>query len=184
MISLDSPLSFDTTFALSGLFLWSIFGFLSTSINCDLQRFIKRSPIFYHLIGLVAFFFLFTLIDTNNKASVSLTWFKTIYVYVLYVLMTKSKWFFVLPVLGLLLIDQSLKKDVEYRKSTKTDDNKDSIESYANLQTNISSNINKLIIFIIVAGSLHYMYIQKLEYKNNFSLYKFFMGIGNCDFSK
>lgn len=98
--------------------------------------------------------------------------------------MTKSKWFFVIPVLGLLLVDQSIKKDIVYMKTTETDANKKAIEDYVNLQTNVSSTINNSIIFIIIAGVLHYMYVQKQEYKNKFSLYKFFLGIGNCDFTK
>lgn len=172
---MDFSGTFDTTNALSGMYLWLIFGFLSTMINCDLQRFMQSHPLMMHAFALMAFFFLFTLIDTNNKADISVILVKTIFIYILFVLMTKSKWYFVIPVLSLLLIDQGLKKHVAVKQAAGKNIEKDTqrLEMYTNI-------INVLIIFIIIIGSIHYMYLQQLEYGKKFSLFKFFFGISKC----
>lgn len=102
--------TFDTTYALSSLYLWLLFSYLSSLINCDLQKALQSSLIVKHVTGLVAFFFLFTILDGNSKkAGLLSTWIKTIFVYVIFVLSIKSKWYFAVPVLVLLLVDQSVK---------------------------------------------------------------------------
>lgn len=179
---MDLSGTFDTTNALVGMFLWLIFGFLSVMLNCDLQRFIRTNPIFFHLIGLLAFFFLFTVLDTNNTTSIGLIWLKTIIVYMLFVCLIKSKWYFVIPVLLLLLIDQTLKKDAAFKQNK--DPSKD-----VSMNTKISQYINIMVIILIIIGTIHYMILQKIEYKDKFSLFKFFFIINNCskkmpDYSK
>lgn len=190
--------SFDTTNALFALFLWLLFGFLSHMINCDLQRMIKQSAAIRHVIGLTAFFFLFTVIDGSNKdASVGAIFAKTFLVYILFIFTTKSKWYFTLPVLGLLMYDQVAKKWYEDKKNERLIRTKtgvpgeeqvialtvstDSTASNALDTSDIGLKakrtnqiINVVVISVIVVGMLHYMYLQKLEYRRNFSLYKFF----------
>jgi hypothetical protein len=97
--AMDFAGTFDTTNALSGMFLWIVFSFLASLINCDIQRMMRQNPLLIHMFGFTAFFFLFTLIDANNKTSLKTVWFKTFFVYLLFVMMTKAKWYFVLPVL-------------------------------------------------------------------------------------
>lgn len=167
--------TFDTTNALSGMFLWIIFGYLATLLNCDLQRFIIRNPLSVHLIGLTAFFFLFTLIDTNNKTSLWIITVKTILIYVLFVLMTKSKWYFVVPVLVLLLVDQAIKKHLAIQQASGG-----STSSLEETQKRATQILNVLIISIILIGTMQYMYLQYLEYGKRFSLYKFFFGVSKC----
>lgn len=174
----DIPTIFDTTNALSGLYLWLLFGFLSVLVNCDLQRFIKQNPLIMHLVGIFAFFFLFTIIDTGNKVSVITVWIQTLFVYLIFMLMIKSKWYFVVPVILLLLTDQSLKKQLSYEINNMS--NKDQIEKKKETGKKISSIINILIIIIILLGVVHYMYLQKIEYKEKFSFYKFFLGVTEC----
>jgi len=161
---IDWSNTFESTGAISMLMLWLLFGFLSTFVNCDLQRLMTQNIITRHVISLLAFFFLFTLID--SKANLLTTWIKTIVVYVLFILLTKNKWYIVLPVLALLLVDQSLKR---YKNEVTTDDGKTRID-------NARSFLNKIIIVIILLGTLDYYLIQKAEYKNRFSFIKFFLG--------
>ena len=171
----DSSNTFDTTNALSSMYLWIIFAYLSTLLNCDLQRFIKSHPLVMHVVGLTAFFFLFTLLDSKNQTSLGLVWFKTLVIYVLFVLMTKSRWYFVVPVLGLLLLDQSLKRDIGFKEASGKDV---SIEKERQLA--ISHYLNILIIVLIFIGTAHYMFIQYNDHKKNFSLFTFFFGWKNC----
>jgi len=167
--------TFDSTSALSGMFLWLIFGYLAGLLNCDLQRFLAQHPLVIHLFGIVSFFFLFTIIDTNNKTNIALVWLKTLFIYVLFVLMTKSKWYFVIPVLALLLVDQTFKKHVAIQKER----NKD-ITQLQTKQEYLTKILNIFVISIIIFGTLHYMLLQKIEYKKNFSFYKFFFGVSKC----
>lgn len=171
---MDLSGTFDSTNALSGMFLWLIFGYLSTLLNCDLQRWLRKHPIFIHAFGLVAFFFLFTLIDSNNKTSIGIVWFKTVLIYILFVLMTKSKWYFVIPVLALLLIDQSFKKDLAIKKA-----NSENVEKSERRQITLTKFINAFVIALIIIGTIHYAYLQKKQYKNAFSWIAFF-GIKKC----
>lgn len=167
--------TFDTTNALSGMYLWLIFGYLSALLNCDLQRFLKSHTLITHMFGFVAFFFLFTLLDSNNKNSILVVWLKTLFIYALFVLMTKSKWYFVIPVLALLLIDQSIKKDIAFKRAAGQD-----VREAERWQKSITELITYAIITLIVIGTLHYMYLQRKEYKSNFSFYKFFLGWSKC----
>lgn len=185
---IDFSNTFDTTNALSGMYLWILFGYLATLLNCDLQRFLKSHPLVIHLVGLLTFFFLFTLIDGANKTSVVNIWIKTIFIYILFVLTTKSKWYFVVPVLIILLIDQTLKKHLSYKKQMAEDpntstDNKLSADKIKQLEESVgkySAFINKAIIVIIIFGVIHYMYLQYIEYGSKFSFYKFFFGVTRC----
>lgn len=167
--------TFDTTNALSGMYLWIIFGYVATLLNCDLQRFLKTYPLAMHLAGLIAFFFLFTVIDTNNQSNIQTVWFKTVLTYFLFVLMTKSKWYFVVPVLALLLIDQTLKKDLAFRQADGQDTT--AIEKRQDI---ISSYINVLIIFLTIVGAIHYLILQRTEYGKQFDIFKFFFGWTRC----
>lgn len=175
---MDLSGTFDSTNALSGMFLWVIFGFLMAIVNCDLQRFIKQHPAFFHIVGITAFFFLFTLLDTKNTSSLQVVWIKTVFVYFLFVLMTKSKWYFVIPVLILLLADQMVKKNVSFLEN-RPNEPEENIERAREQQQKITWALNIVIIVLIFVGAAHYMMLQRIEYKDKFSLWKFF-GVTQC----
>jgi hypothetical protein len=172
---MDFSGTFDTTNALSGMYLWLIFGYLSALLNCDLQRFIYQHPVVVHCFGIVAFFFLFTLLDTNNKTTITSIWVKTLFIYILFVLMTKSKWYFVLPVLAALLVDQTLKKAVAIKEASGED-----VTRVREQQQQYSHYINLTIILVILVGMAHYAILQREEYGEHFSWYTFFMGMSKC----
>jgi hypothetical protein len=113
---------FDSRTVLTGLYLWLLFGYLSSMISCDLQKLMTENNIIRHIIGIIAFFFLFTLVDSNNKLHIGYVWLKTFIVYFLFILMTKSKWYFSLPVLLLIIIDQSIKFHIEYLNNINSSD--------------------------------------------------------------
>lgn len=184
---LDLQGTFDSTNALSGMFLWLIFGYLSAMINCDLQRYLLNHPIAIHLFAIIAFFFLFAVIDSNNKHSIGVIWIKTVIIYILFVLMTKSKWYFVIPVLVMLLVDQSLKRDLAFYKA-RLDEAKESekevkgkdYEEREVFQQKLSVILNIAILVTILIGTIHYMYLQWIEYGSEFSLYQFFFSLQKC----
>jgi len=167
--------TFDASTALSSIFLWVLFGHLSKLLNCDLQRIMVSHPFVVHLIGIATFFFLFTILDPSNKNHISIVWFKTIFVYTIFIIMTKSKWYFIAPILGLLLIDQTLKKHVAIQ--TERGDDTDKLQK---IQKDISNILVIIILSLIFIGAAHYMYLQRIEYKNDFSMTKFLFGVTTC----
>lgn len=166
--------TFDTTNALSGMFLWLIFGFLSHLINCDLQRFLTSNPLWIHFFGIIAFFFLFTFVD-NNTSSISIIWLKTIFVYFLFILMTKSRWYFAVPVILLLVITQSIKKELQIKTS-----NNQNVTEFKRKQEIITNVLQIVIIVLIFIGASHYLNIQYKEHKKDFSLWKFLFIANKC----
>ncbi len=177
---MDLSGTFDTTNALSGMFLWVIFGYMTALMNCDIQRLLRNNPWCLHLAGVTAFFFLFTVIDDNNKGNISTVWFKTVFIYMLFVLMTKAKWYFVMPVLGLLLLDQTLKKDVAIKAAAGEAKDGGDIEARMSRQRKVTRFVNVAIIVLILLGTVHYMILQKIEYRERFSFYKFFVAVKEC----
>ena len=84
--------TFDTKFVLTAIYLWLLFGFLSTMVSCDLQRWMRHSSLFRHFVGIISIFLLFTYSDFNNTTHIALLWAKTLFIYVMFLLMMKSKW--------------------------------------------------------------------------------------------
>jgi len=158
--------TFDTKTALAALYLWLLFGYLSTMVSCDFQRWMKDNVLVRHFIGIISFFFLFTIIDTSNKTDISIIWLKTIIVYVVFLFMVKSKWYFSVPVLLLLVIDQSLKSHYLYVQNN--DKNNTSLPIFASWRDKISY----LIYAIIAIGFIAYAVRQYTEFGNEFSLMK------------
>ena len=164
--------TFDTKTALSGLYLWLLFGYLSTMVSCDLQRWMRDSLLFRHFVGIIAFFFLFTVLDTSNKAPIAALWIKTFFIYAIFLMMVKSKWYFAVPVLLLLVGDQSLKVHADYiSKDGKDKKTVYQIDYYRQL-------INKLIIALVVGGFFHYMFRQWNEFGDQFSFSTFLFSYG------
>jgi hypothetical protein len=157
---------FDVRTAIAGLYLWLIFGYLSTMVSCDVQRMMKTNHLFRHIVGCVSFFLLFTVIDKDNDANIGSVWMKTFMTYFVFLLMTKSKWYFSLPVLTLIVIDQSLKYQIEFVKNKSPKD--DSIANYEDVRDIIYKTIGVL----IGTGFLHYAGRQYLEFGSDFSFRK------------
>ena len=83
--------------------------------------------------------------------------------YFVFILMTKSKWYFAIPTLLLLVIDQGLKYQATYLKKQK--------KSYEILDT-IRGYIDYALIALIVLGFISYGIRQKNTFGNKFSFIK------------
>jgi hypothetical protein len=163
--------AFDTKTAISALYLWLLFGFLSTMISCDFNRWMNNIW-FRHFVGIVAFFFLFTVIDASNTAYIGTVWLKTILVYMIFLLMVKSKWYFSIPVLLLLIIDQSIKLHHDYMKNRNKQD--PSLESFITWRNYLSIAIYT----IIGIGFIHYGLRQYKHFGSAFSWIKLLVHYG------
>ena len=166
MFDILSNQTFDTKTAMSALYLWLLFGFLSTMVSCDFQRWMKDNILMRHFIGIIAFFFLFTILDKSNKTSIGIIWLKTFIVYAIFLFMIKSKWYFSLPIIILLIVDQSLKSQYSYLEQNNKDDaTLPSIEKWRN-------NLSFLIYGVIIVGFVSYGVRQYEEFGDDFSFVK------------
>ena len=159
---LDLKGTFDIRFAISALYLWLLFGFLSSMVSCDLQRFMNDNILFRHFVGIIAFFLLFAFSDNEHKTNVFKTWTKVILVYFMFLLLTKSKWYFAIPVLVLLVIDQSIAMQIKYLEKNNKTEEKDKLEKYRKL-------LYKIIIIVVLSGFIHYTLRQYNEFGKDFS---------------
>ena len=162
----DYSQAFDTQTALTALYLWLLFGFLSNMVSCDIKRWINNNIWFRHIMGIVGFFFLFTVIDVSNNVSIGMIWLKTIVVYLLFLLMVKSKWYFSMPVLLLLIIDQSIKLHHDHMQKKNMNDT--DLSTYNKWRQYISY----LIYAIIIVGFVAYGIRQHREFRSAFSWIK------------
>ena len=176
----------DIRTAIAGLYLWLLFGFLSSIVSCDIKRLMTHNVFFRHAVGIISFFLLFTVLESDNEMDIFSIWIKTIYIYFIFLLMTKSKWYFSIPVLLLLLVDQSLKFQINFEKQKEvkekgetgeTGETGEKVENGENGSTivryeNIRNKLNVSIIALIVVGFLHYTFRQYNEFGPKFSLVK------------
>jgi len=156
----------DVRASIAALYLWLLFGFLSSIVSCDIKHLMTHNLFFRHIVGMIAFFLLFTVIDPDNDSDIFNIWIKTIYIYFIFLLMTKSKWYFSIPVLLLLVVDQSFKFQIKFEEKRKKNG------STMMLYENIRDKLNICIIAIIIIGFIHYAIRQYNEYGSKFSLVK------------
>jgi hypothetical protein len=168
----DYSRAFDTKTALTSLYLWLLFGFLSSIVSCDFKRWIHDNIWFRHIVGIVAFFFLFTVIDVSNDIPIGIVWLKTIIVYILFLLMVKSKWYFSVPLLVLLIIDQSIKSHHSYTQNKNKSD--PALPTYNKWRNYLSY----MIYAIIVIGFISYGIRQRKEFGATFSWLKLVLHYG------
>lgn len=157
---------FDVRNAIIGLYLWLLFGYLSNIVSCDIKRLMTEHTYFRHFVGIISFFLLFTVIDKDNELNVIHIWVKTCFVYFIFLLMTKSKWYFSIPTLILLVIDQSIKFQIDFIKTADPKSNKIILyEKYRDI-------FYILIGIMIIAGFIHYSVRQYNDFGSQFSIIK------------
>ena len=154
--------TFDTKFALTTLYLWLLFGYLSSMVSCDLQKWMQKSTSFRHFIGVIAFFFLFTILDVKNRESLQIIFMKTLVVYVMFLMMTKSKWYFSIPVILVLIVDQATKVHIEHLQENEP---KQSVETFIQIR----KGCTLVMTVLVVAGFISYSIRQYQEFGKDFS---------------
>jgi hypothetical protein len=155
----------DSTFILTSAFLWVTFGLLGGIIGCDLQKMLSNNLLVRHTAGLLIFFFLFAIVGNSDSQHILYIWIKTIILYFVFILLSKSKWYFSFVVILLLIIDQSIAIQNKYNvnKNTKVDQK----------NTNIIRKVIRYSIFIIIAiGFISYLIRQYNEFQGNFDIVK------------
>jgi hypothetical protein len=172
---------FDIRTAIAGLYLWLLFGYLSNIVSCDIKKYITDNVYFRHFVGLISFFLLFTVVDKDNDLDVLNIWLKTCFVYFIFLLMTKSKWYFSIPTLILLIIDQSIKFQIDFDKNKEKNNSKE--KNNIVLYEKMREILYNIIIFVIVIGFIHYAIRQYNNFGSKFSFIKLLL-YSTCSNSK
>lgn len=149
-----------------------LLGYLASYINCDLQRMMSKSPIAIHLLGFMGMVFIY--IGSDAQLSTQEIMIRSIRMYLVFVLSTKSKWYFGFAVLALLLIYGVVRR--HYLRENEAE----YIDQLPPNQERILVLIRLLIGILVVIGVAHYVILQSQEYKDKFSWSKFLIGTGNC----
>ena len=102
---------YNTTYALGAVCLWALFGFFNFS--CDIGVLMNSNLLFRHLAGIISFFFLFSIIKKNTMSAFD-TWSRATIIYIAYLMLTKCEWWVTIPVILLLMLDQTMKIQQEY----------------------------------------------------------------------
>ena len=176
MLGIDLKQSFDASASLAALFLWVIFSYFHVLLNCDLQRYIKSSATLRHLLGVIAFYFLFTVIDPNNNVPVWVTLAKTVGVYVIFVLATRSRWYYVGLVLALLFVDQVLKNHEAYLSRNNPDRTLEQRQKIGKVREWLFYTI----LIVVAVGTIDYYFKQQKEKGKNFQWSIFLLGTNEC----
>lgn len=155
--------SFDVSFVLSSLYLWLLFGLSSSLLNCDIQKYLLKNTLYLYISTFIGFFFLFTIMDDKKIIPIHYLWLKTFLVYILFIMLIKSKWYFSIPIIMLLLADQSIIYHIKYMEQ---ENNLENME----LLKDIRYYINIVIIVITIIGFIEYNYVKYREHKNTFSI--------------
>ncbi len=156
------------------MYLWIIFGFLSTMLNCDIQKAMRTSPAILHCMAILAFFFLFTVLDSANNAPLWKLWGKTLIVYALFLMWIKSKFYFSIIVLLILAVDQNIKVQISHQN---TDASKVFFTTTEHLTT-ARKWLWGSAVAVIVVGFVAYLVRQYLEFRGDFSFIRLVFGIG------
>jgi Ca2+/Na+ antiporter len=126
------------------------------------------------IAALISIFLLFVVIDKDsNKNSFMLIKY-TLIVYLFYLLLTKNKWYFIVPVILFMVIYQFLKVEINFltNKHKKSHEKDKSISEKIHNYTKYLNNIEWIIVILIVLGFIHYLIRQKLEFKKRFNFVK------------
>lgn len=139
-------------------------GRLGDLINCSVQRMVTKHLWLRHLIFIISIFLVRALPifeDASSKTSLAEIWVFTLVVYVAFIMATKSKWYFVLPALALILIAEHVR---------------DRDESFLSMRDTPGRFMIISAAIILVLGFLHYL-VSKMRGKGRqFSLYHFWFG--------
>lgn len=154
---------------IGSLYFWLLFGKLSDTITCDLKRSFEN-PLFRHFTAIISIFLLFVIIDKSELGALEV-WKNTFILYIFYVLLTKNKLYFSIPIILLVLVDQSLNSENIHLK--KNDDNKILIDKYDIYRKYIQYTI----IGLIIIGFIHYYFRQKNKFGKNFNSFKFIFDV-------
>ena len=168
-------------FLIASVYFWLLFGGIGHTLSCDLKKAFDY-PLFRHFTAIISIFFLFVIIDKNDNGAYEI-WKNTLYLYLFYVLLTKNKWYFSIPIIILVLIDQTLLSENKHLEKNVSEFTKNDNENSKNLNEKINTfkkyrlYLQYLVIALIIIGFIHYFIRQKMKFKNKFDFFRFIFDV-------
>jgi hypothetical protein len=145
--------------------------FVGDLFSCDLRRLLANSLVTKHVVLLLGALFWVTESNSNDKFGVLLI--EAFVIYMLFVLSTKSKSYFLLPILGLAVVDQLLRL---YIKSTPDLSDK----TKRNLDIT-RMTVQGLCTVTIVGSFVGYLIKQVRDKGTDFNFSTFMLGTIKCE---
>ena len=156
------------------MMLWLIFGFMTPLLSCDIQRLMTNNIYAKHIMSLVLFFFLMAVIDTSNTAGIGRTWLKAVSIYLLFMFAVKSKIAASMTVIVLLVIDQTIRIHMDYKKRNNDLSNMNYFEL-------ARKALFGAVVFTVFVGYILYMLRAQAEFGADFSHIKLLFGTNHCN---
>jgi len=131
-------------------------------INCSVRNFVEKHLWLRHVIFILSIFLIRSLSIFEKEypdSSLSRIWVFTFSVYLLFILATKSKWFFAVPAIILLFVAENIKVSDKKGK-----------------YTTLNSVLFYSAVGIVLVGFVHYLILQKRKRGKVFNLYNFWFG--------
>lgn len=155
--------------------------FLAELFPCRLQYMLRNNMLLKHIFGFFTLIFFVTLSVSSENKNIYNIIKNSFFLYILFILITKSNssvFYFILIFLGITYIINILKEEeIEKNKNSNKDADK---YDYIKIYNNITYFLYILIIILILFGVLIYMGEKKIEYKNTFNYFTFFLGKSSC----
>lgn len=169
------------------LFLAISGNFLAETMGCQMQKLLTNNMIAKQIAMFLLIFFTMDFSDSTLE-SPSVKFKKTVFVYILFLLLSKmdlKMTIFAIILLAILYISHIYKKYYEAIISENNPNNikKSEKEEYAKSITTIS-NLQKILMTltggVILVGFFIYLIEKKQEHKKSFNLIKFIFGVKKC----
>lgn len=141
--------------------------------SCDLQRLLTHSVACKHAIVLLgALFWVAEVTGTGTKDTPPTILLRAVTIYALFVMSTKTSTWALVPVLGLLLVDQIM-RIVEAKSAANDEAGRAGI-------ARVRDAIQRTCIVLLTLGFLAYAARQMRDHRGEFDVSKFLLGTGTC----
>ena len=151
--------------------------FLAQTFGCKTQYSLNKSMYVKHIVGFFTLLYFVNSIDTDKTTDEFLffrRFFKTIMLYVVFILSTRMNTTVFMLFIGLLMINFILS---QYANTLDTKHFAAKLQIY----DTIGKVISKLAIVFLIIGVLLYLKEKKMEYKGKFSYSRFLIGKTTCN---
>jgi hypothetical protein len=161
--------------------------FLAEIFPCRLQDVLRNNMLVKHIFGFFTMIFFVVLSSNSKDKDIFFIVKNSFMLYILFILISKchvSLFYIILIFLGMSYIINILKQQEDEKiKDIDKKESSDKLINYNN-KINIFNNITFVLyiltFLVIIIGVLAYMGEKKVEYKNNFSYFTFFIGKPKC----
>lgn len=181
--------------------------FLAELFPCNLQYLLKNNMVVKHIFGVFTMIFFVRLVSKTENDNINNIFLNSILLYLYFVILSRCHINIFYIIFGLIcvsylvhlykdisteklnLLNTSLLEEGENGKNNKNNKNKtnkvsgkeyEELKTRINFLNDIEFVLYIIIIILTVFGMMVYMGEKKLEYKNNFNYYTFFLGNINC----